>query len=144
MTIRIVLADDHPAYRTVIREMLQGHADMRVVGEAGDGADAVRADREQTPDVVVLDIAMPHMDGIEATRLIVAARPAARVLALSLHTDACFIDAMFDAGATGYVLKQDPFTDLLTAIREVAAGRIFVSPNVAAPATGTGAYPRQR
>ncbi len=145
MTIRIVLADDHPSYRSVVREMLDHEPDLEVVAEAGDGDGAVRADLEHGPDIVIMDIAMPGVDGIEATRQIVARRPTARVLALSLHTDPRFVEAMLQAGAAGYVLKQDSFADLLHAIREVAAGRSFVSPSLVSPmAPGSDDSPGHR
>lgn len=130
MAIRILLADDHASYRATVRELLEHEADLEVVAEAGDGVAAVRADREACPDLVIIDIAMPAMDGIEATRRIRASRPDARVLALSLHTDPRFVEAMLRAGATGYVLKQDSFEDLLSAVHEVAAGRAFLSPGL--------------
>jgi DNA-binding NarL/FixJ family response regulator len=127
MAIRILLADDHVTYRSTVRELLEHEPDLEVIGEVGDGADAVRADREGCPDVVIMDIAMPAMDGIEATRRIREQRPDARVLALSLHSDPRFVEAMLKAGATGYVLKQDSFEDLLSAVHEVAAGRAYLS-----------------
>ncbi|MBI1395189.1 MAG: response regulator [Betaproteobacteria bacterium] len=132
MAIRIVLADDHASYRTTVRDMLNHEPDLEVVAEADDGDGAIQADEEQVPDVIIMDIAMPRVDGIEATRRILSRRPAARVLALSLHTDTRFVDAMLDAGAAGYVLKQDAFADLLDAVHQVVAGRTFVSPNVVA------------
>lgn len=130
MTIRIVLADDHASYRATVREMIEHEPDLEVVAEASDGAGAIAAERDQTPDIVVIDVEMPRMDGIEATRRILAQHPAARVLALTLHTEACYVDSMLAAGANGYVLKQDAFTALLQGIREVAAGRRYVSPTL--------------
>lgn len=130
MTIRIVLADDHATYRATVREMIEHEPDLEVVAEASDGAGAIAAERDQIPDVVVIDVEMPRMDGIEATRRILEQHPAARVLALTLHTEACYVDSMLAAGANGYVLKQDAFAALLLGIREVAAGRRFVSPTL--------------
>ena len=133
MAIRILLADDHVTYRNTVRELLEHEPDLEVIGEVGDGADAVRADREACPDVVIMDIAMPAMDGIEATRRIREQRPDARVLALSLHSDPRFVEAMLKAGAAGYVLKQDSFEDLLSAVHEVAAGRAYLSSGLGPP-----------
>lgn len=133
MPIRIVLADDHASYRAVVREMLDQEVDIEVVAEAADGAAAIEAEDALAPDVVVIDVAMPRMDGIEATRRILRHHPGARVIALTLHTEACFVDGMLSAGANGYVLKQDAFSALLHAIHEVAAGRRFVSPTVRQP-----------
>lgn len=132
MPIRIVLADDHPSYRRVVKELIEQEADLLVVAEAQDGADAVTVAALTRPDVVVLDVAMPRMDGMEAARRILAADPAVRVLALSLHYEACYVDGMLGAGACGYVLKQDAFTDLAAAIRAAAQGRQFVSPALGA------------
>jgi DNA-binding NarL/FixJ family response regulator len=141
MTLRIVLADDHSAYRAYLRTLLDEEPDMTVAAEAEDGEGAVCAVREQKPDIVILDLAMPNLDGIQATRQIVALQPEARVLALSLHSDRIFVEAMAAAGAAGYMLKTDPFPELLRAIREVAAGYSFISTTLTGgtdpmPATG--------
>ena len=133
MTIRILLADDSQQYRGVIRTMLERQSDMKVVAEVGDGLAAVQAAAVQIPDLVLMDIGMPQVDGIEATRSILAHQPGARVLALSLHPEAQFVRTMVDAGAKGYVLKGDPFGELLQAIREVAAGGTYFSPALLQP-----------
>lgn len=132
MPTRILLADDHPSYRAEIREMLDQEPDLVVVAEVEDGPSAVRAAVEQSPDIVLMDIGMAGMDGIAATRQIVAHNRSAHVVGLSLHAEAVLVDAMFEAGAAGYVLKQDAFADLLHAIHEAMAGRHFVSSNVIA------------
>jgi DNA-binding NarL/FixJ family response regulator len=131
MTIRILLADDSQQYRSVIRAMLDRESDMRVVAEAGDGHAALQEAFAQTPDLVLIDVDMPQMDGIEAARRLVSEQFAGHVLALSLHPDAQFVQAMIAAGAKGYVLKDDPFPELLTAIRQVAAGRTYFSSGLA-------------
>ena len=139
MPIRIVLVDDHAGYRAAVRHMLAREPDLVVVGDAGDGAGAIEVDREQNPDVIVMDIEMSPLNGIELTRRIVARRPGAKVLALSLHGDLRFVEEMTRAGAQGYVLKQNATTELPLAIREVAAGRQYWSPNLppsALPITG--------
>jgi DNA-binding NarL/FixJ family response regulator len=127
MTIRILVADDSQQYRSVIRTMLDREPDMTVVAEASDGPAALQQALAQTPDLVLMDVDMPQMDGIEVTRRLLSEQPATHVLALSLHPDAQFVQAMVDAGASGYVLKDDPFPDLLTAIREAVAGRAYFS-----------------
>ncbi|MFM9972352.1 MAG: response regulator transcription factor [Burkholderiales bacterium] len=133
MPIRIVLADDHLSYRAAIREMLDREPGIEIVAEASDGEIAVQASLAHEPDVVLIDIAMPCMDGIEATRRIVAHRRHPQVIALTLHAELSFVRAMLSAGARGYLLKGDAYSDLLRAIREVAAGGQFISANVDSP-----------
>jgi DNA-binding NarL/FixJ family response regulator len=144
MTIRILLADDSRQYRSVIRMMLERQADIQVVAEVEDGIAVVKAAAAHIPDLVLMDIGMPQLDGIGATRRILAQQPDARVLALSLHPEAQFVQTMIDAGARGYVLKEDPFPELLRAIREVAAGGTYFSsallpPQSPTPESGSGA-----
>ena len=135
MAIRLMLADPHASYRHAVREMLERESDLEVAGEVSDGDEAVRVEPTLRPDLVIVDVAIARVDGIEATRQIVARRPDARVLALSLHSDPQFVDAMLRAGARGYVLKDDPFSYLLHAIHDIVAGGTFVSPSVA-PSAG--------
>lgn len=137
MTLRIVLADDHSAYRAYLRSLLEAHADIVVAAEASDGESAVCAAREHEPDVVLLDLVMPGLDGIEATRRIVTHRPSTKVLALSLHSDAKLVEAMSAAGVSGYMLKTDPLSELLEALREVSAGRAFFSASLGSPDKST-------
>ena len=127
MTLRIVLADDHVAYRAYLRSLLEAQGDIVVAAEASDGEGAVSAAREHEPDIVLLDLVMPGLDGIEAARRIVGQRTSTRVLALSLHGDSKLVEAMSAAGVSGYMLKTDPLPDLLQALREVSAGRVFFS-----------------
>jgi DNA-binding NarL/FixJ family response regulator len=127
MTIKILLADDSRQYRGVIRQMLERQPDIQVVAEVADGIAVVAAAAAHLPDLVLMDIGMPQLDGIGATRRILAQQPGARVLALSLHPEAQFVQTMVDAGARGYMLKEDPFPELLRAIREVAAGGTYFS-----------------
>lgn len=130
MSIRILLADNHQVYREAIRAMLGRQPDLQVVADVGDGVAALEAVLEQQPDIALMDVGMPRMDGIDATRAITARAPSVKVLALSLHSEPGFVRAMLEAGARGYVLKEDPFDQLLQAIREVAAGRTYLSPNL--------------
>jgi DNA-binding NarL/FixJ family response regulator len=130
MTISILLADDQPMLRLGYRLVLQAQADMDVVGEASDGAAAVTLTQAQHPDVVLMDVRMPGMDGIEATRRIVAAQPAARVLILTTFDLDEYAYEGLRAGASGFLLKDVPPPDLLSAIRAVASGDAVVAPSV--------------
>lgn len=123
--MKIVLADDHEAYRQNLRAALEREPDMTVVGEAADGREALDLVRRLAPDIVVMDVMMPGMNGIEATRQIVAAFPGVKVLALSLHDDGQIVEAMRAAGAAGYALKEDARSELFGALRTVAAGGTY-------------------
>jgi two-component system response regulator NreC len=131
MTIRILLADDHKIVREGLRSLLDGQRDMQVVAEAEDGRTAVTLTRKLAPHVVVMDIGMPDLNGIEATRQICAVKGPVKVIALSMHSDSRFVLRMFEAGASGYVLKDAAFEELARAVREVFADRTYVSPAVA-------------
>jgi DNA-binding NarL/FixJ family response regulator len=135
MTIRILLVDDSAPYRAQIRVQLDREDGLRVVAEAGDGRAALAQVDAQSPDIVLMDVSMPVMDGIEATRRLRAQHPAVPVLALSWHADGQFFKAMTDAGARGYVLKDDPFSELVAAIHAVAEGRGWSSPGLPQPAS---------
>ncbi len=127
----ILLADDHRVVREGLRTLLSQEADLSVIGEAADGREVVELARSLHPDVIIMDIAMPEMNGIEATRLIVAENPAIRVVALSMYADRRFVMQILRAGALGYVLKEAAFEELARAIRTVAGGQPFLSPTVA-------------
>src|SRR3954469_22328454 len=131
MTTRILLADDHQIVREGLRSMLQQHPDMEVVGEAADGRTAVAMSQELQPDVVVMDVGMPGLNGIEATRQITNREPDAKVVALSMHSDRRFMGEMLKAGAKGYLLKDGAFDELATAIRSVVADKVYLSPKIA-------------
>ena len=129
--IRVLLADDHRMVRQGFRLILQAQADMEVVGEAGDGLQAVERAGELQPDVIVMDVTMPELNGIEATRRIRDVAPHAHVLALSVHRDAVYVREIVRAGAEGYILKESADTELLAAVRAVAEGNSYLSPEVA-------------
>jgi DNA-binding NarL/FixJ family response regulator len=130
MPIRILLADDHTVVRDGLRALLEKQSDMAVVAEAGDGRDSVRLAEEHAPDVVIMDIAMPNMNGIEATRRIVAACPKTSVVILSMHQDESYVLRSLKAGAKGYLLKDSLRSDVIDAIRSVAQGRSFLTRKV--------------
>jgi DNA-binding NarL/FixJ family response regulator len=129
--MKILLADDHKLMREGLRILLEKLGGITVVGEAGNGISAVRMARELKPDLVLMDIAMPDLNGIEATRRIMIESPGVKVIALSMHADKRFVRHMFAAGAAGYVLKGSAFEEVAAAIKKVAAGRIYISPKIA-------------
>jgi two-component system response regulator NreC len=128
--IRILLADDHALVRQGFRMILSTQPDMEIVGEAGNGREAVELADKLHPDVVVMDVTMPGLNGIEATRRLVASSPHTRVLALSMHKDSVYVREILRAGARGYLLKDSVDADLLAAVRAVAKGEGYLSPGV--------------
>ncbi|GAA1594176.1 response regulator [Actinoplanes couchii] len=130
MSVRVVLADDQPLIRSGLRVLIDSTADLVVVGEAGTGSDAVRLARELLPDVVVMDIRMPVMDGIEATRHIVSGADPARVLMLTTFDDDDHLYAALRAGASGFLVKDMALDDILGAVRVVAGGDALIAPSV--------------
>jgi DNA-binding NarL/FixJ family response regulator len=128
--IRILLADDHTILREGLRTLLEHQPDMTVVAEAGDGRQAVRLAAETEPDVAVLDIGMPDLNGIEATRQILRVRPEVKVIALSMHGDRRFVVEMLRAGAVGYLVKDAAVEAVVSAIRQVDCGQVFLGPGV--------------
>ena len=129
--IRILLADDHTVVRQGLRKLLEERPDWEVIAEAGDGREAVRLAEQHKPDVAILDVAMPLLNGIEATRQITKRVPSTRVLVLSMHADEAYVTQILQAGATGYLLKDSADVDLLKAVGEAAHGRSFFSPAIA-------------
>lgn len=132
MTIQVMLADDHTILREALRAVLEREADINVVAEASNGLESLRIASEQKPDIVVMDIGMPDMGGIEVTRRLHAEQPGIRVLALSTFFDRHIVMQMLEAGASGYIAKSAGGDELLRGIREVAAGRTYLSPEIAA------------
>ena len=129
--LRILLADDHTVVRQGLRKVLEERPEWQVVAEAGDGRDAVRLAEEFRPDVAVVDVAMPLLNGIEATRQITKRAPQTKVLVLSMYSDEAYVTQMLKAGATGYLLKDSADVDLLQAVQAVSQGKSFFSPAVA-------------
>src|SRR3989338_5221614 len=129
--ITVLLADDHTVVREGLRMVLEAEKDIRVIAEARSGREAVGLVRKLRPDVVVMDIAMPLLNGFEATRQILKTFPAAKILILSAHSDDEYIDQMIAIGAAGYVIKQSSAQTLSTAIRAVTKGKGFFSPDIA-------------
>jgi two-component system response regulator NreC len=128
--IRVLLADDHSLVRQGFRRILEGQPSFIVVGEASNGRQAVEMVAQFHPDVLVMDVTMPELNGIEATRQVARQFPRTRVLALSMQKDGVYVREMLRAGARGYLLKECTETDLVSAIREVAAGKAWLSPDV--------------
>jgi DNA-binding NarL/FixJ family response regulator len=128
--ITVLLAEDHLIVREGLRALLKLETDITVVGEAGNGRDAVALTRKLCPAVVVMDIAMPLLNGLEATRQILRTAPATRVLILSAHSDDAYVDRVMELGGAGYLIKQTAAHILPKAIREVHAGRSFFSPDI--------------
>lgn len=126
--IRVLLADDHAVLRAGLRALLNAQADMEVVGEAGDGAQAVRLAQALAPDIALLDISMPGMDGLAALRQMRRLCPQTRAVVLTMHEEAGFLRQVLEAGGAGYVLKRAAESELLAAIRAVRRGEVFVDP----------------
>lgn len=128
--IRIILADDHAVMRRGLRLVLEEQKDFQVAGEANDGREAVALAESLKPDVAVLDISMPNMNGIEAARQISVRQPGVAIVILSMHSDEGYVLRALKAGARGYLLKESPEADFIQAIRAVSQGKAFFSPSV--------------
>lgn len=131
MKIRILLVDDHKILRDGICSLVKEYSDMEVVGEAADGRMALRLVQELSPDVVIMDISMPDLNGIDATRRISADYPNVKVIALSMHYDKQFVAEIFKAGASGYLIKDSAFDELEHAIRVVMDDKTYINPQIA-------------
>jgi DNA-binding NarL/FixJ family response regulator len=128
--IHILLADDHAVVRQGFKMILAAQPDMEIVGEAGNGREALDLAGQLQPDVIVMDVAMPELNGIEATRRVSDVSPRSRVLALSMHKDSVYVREILRAGARGYLLKDSISSDLLAAVRAIARGEGYLSPGV--------------
>jgi DNA-binding NarL/FixJ family response regulator len=131
MSIKVLIADDHTMFREGMRSLLQKELNILIIGEADNGRDAVRLAVELKPDVVVMDITMPDLNGMEATRKIKKAIPQTRVICLSMHSDRRYVVDMFRAGASGYLIKSCAYKELTDAINIVAENQVYVSPQIA-------------
>jgi DNA-binding NarL/FixJ family response regulator len=130
--LRVLLADDHAVVREGLKALVNAQPDMEVVGEAGDGAQALAEARAHRPDVLVVDISMPEMTGAQVTAALKAERPELNVLALTVHQDRSYLRSLLEAGACGYILKRAAAHELVSAIRVVAAGGTYLDPSLAA------------
>lgn len=131
MTIRLLLVDDHAVVRSGLRMLLASESDVEIVGEAGSGSEAVVAAASARPDVILMDIGLPDMTGIEATRVVKSQFPEIAIVALTIHEDEEYFFRMLDAGASGYVPKRAAPEELLTAIRAAASGEVYLYPSLA-------------
>lgn len=141
--LRILLAEDHATVREGLKMIVDSQPDMTVVAEAADGRAAVTRAGEVTPDVIVMDVSMPRLNGLKATELLRQQCPRSKVLALTRHTEAGYLKELLRAGASGYVLKQSSSADFLSAIRAVAAGGIYLDPAIANRVVSDYGGPRQ-
>jgi len=130
MSVRLLLADDHKIMREGLKALLEQRADVQVVAEAENGLEAVQLTQELKPDIVIMDIGMAGLNGIEATRQITAGVPGVKVIALSMHSEKRFVVEMLKAGASGYLLKDSAPEELTAALRALAANRPYLSPKI--------------
>jgi len=131
MSIRIIIADDHRLVREGLRSLVEKQPDMEVIAEAEDGRTMLKLAQEMLPNIAIVDVAMPDLNGIEATRQIIDIAPSVKVLALSMYSDRRLVAGMLSAGASGYLLKDCAFEELVQAVRTVVAGQIYLSPTIA-------------
>jgi DNA-binding NarL/FixJ family response regulator len=128
--IRVLLVDDHTILRQGLRRLLETEPGIQVAGEAKDGREAVDKARELSPDVILMDLAMPALNGLDATRRILKAQPDARILVLSMYLDDDYVNQALDAGVSGYLMKDAPASDLIRAVRAVARGESCFTPQI--------------
>ena len=127
---RIIIADDHRLFRQGLKSLLEARSDLEVVGEAADGLQLLDLLNQSPPDIILLDISMPNLRGIEAVHEIKRSCPRVKILILTMHKDKQYLEQAISAGARGYLLKEDTDTELFTAIEKIRRGRIYVSPNL--------------
>lgn len=130
MSCRIILADDHTIVRHGLSKLLEQEEDIEIVAETRDGRSTVELARELSPDLLIMDIGMPDLNGIDATRQILRESPKVKILALSMHSSKNFVIEMLKAGASGYLLKECALEELITAVRAVMAGKTYLSPSI--------------
>ena len=131
MDLRVVLADDHGILREGIRRALEDEPGIEVVGEAKDGREAVRTVLEQSPDLVIMDISMPGLNGIDASQQILKDNPDVKILILSMYSDQFYVERALKAGVSGYVLKNSVISEVVSAIRVLSKGKVYLSPDIA-------------
>jgi DNA-binding NarL/FixJ family response regulator len=139
-----LIADDHKIVCDGLATLLKAEPDMVVVAQASNGRDAVRLAQKFSPEIVIMDVTMPDLNGIEAVRQILSANRSTKVIALSMHSDRRYVTGMLSAGASGYLLKDCVFGDLIRAIRTVQAGQVYLSPNIAGIVVEELIHPRMR
>ena len=143
--IRVLLAEDHEMVRKGIRALIELNTEFTIVAEAGDGKTAVKLAREMRPEIVVMDISMPELSGLQATKAILAENPDTKIIALSMHTGSTFLSDMRAAGASGYLVKGSLPQDLLDAIHTVLGGKTYISPSLKGQGEATSSItPRER
>jgi two-component system, NarL family, response regulator NreC len=131
LTIRILIADDHKIVCAGLKALLEAQPEMKIVAQAANGREAVKFAHQQKPDMVIMDVAMPDLNGLEAMRQILAANPRIKVIALSMHSDRRYVTGMLSAGASGYILKHCAFEELVHAIHTVLSNQVYLSPEIA-------------
>src|SRR5215203_5603381 len=128
--LRIMLAEDHETVREGIKLLINSQPDMEVISEVGDGSAAVKEAQKLVPDIVVMDVSMPKLNGLKATKRLKTASPGIKILTLTRHTDDAYLQQLIESGASGYVLKQSAPTELIRAIRTVADGKNYLDPTL--------------
>jgi two-component system response regulator NreC len=131
LTIRILIADDHKIVCDGLKALLEAQPEMEIVAQAANGREAVKLAQKQKPDMVIMDVAMPDLNGLEAVRQILSAHPYIKVIALSMHADRQYVTGMLSAGASGYILKHCAFEELVHAIHIVLSDQVYLSPAIA-------------
>lgn len=144
MSSSIVLIEDHAIVREGLRSLLEREADLRVVGEANNGRAGIRMVREKKPDLVIMDISMPELNGVEATRRIAVDSDGTKVICLSMHDESIFVQSVLEAGASGYVVKKDGSSEIVHAVRAVRDGGTYLSPSIAGCTAADGVKGRRK